>query len=320
MNRRYLVAMITSAFLGGAFAQSIASYAAYAFASIITADQLWTKNGTSQFQFNSWPAQFWELSQGTAAVPNSKAGPLFKLSRTESLNKATCNGNMVDNECNSALAVYSFGTATSSMQTNAFFAAAKGSPIGTDVVAASLFGNVIGAGTGAGTGAYIEGRRSTPTGKLVGAEIRAANMTDAPGRYFPNGFGDGGALWISAASKAPLATVGFGIALGRIAGAHFTTGFAATAGSVSDTTFRDDSSSTTSLAINGRHVTGIDLSAASITTPIRLAGAAILTGAGSPAAVVSCSTRCLYLRTDGGPNTTLYVNETGGGTSGWVAK
>jgi len=320
MNCRYFAAVITSAFLGGAFAQSIGSYGANALASIATADQLWTRNGTSQFQFNSWPAQFWELSQGTATVPNSNAGPLFKISRTESVNNGTCNGNTVDNECNSAVAVYSVGTATSSMQTNALFAGAKGSPIGADVVAASLIGNINGAGTGIGTGAYIEGRRSTPTGKLVGAEIRAANMTDAPGRYFPNGFGDGGALWISAASKAPAATIGFGIALGRVAGAHFTTGFAATADTVSDTTFRDDTSSTTSLAINGRHATGIDLSAASLTTPIKLPGAAILTGRGSPAGVVSCSTRCLFLRTDGGPNTTLYVNETGGGTTGWVAK
>jgi hypothetical protein len=319
MNRRCFVAMILSAFLGGVFAQSIGT-GAYALASVVMADQLWTRNGTSQYQFNSWPAQLWELSQGTAAAPNSKAGPLFKVSRTESVNKAACNGNAVDNECNSALAVYSFGASTSSMQTNALFAAAKGSPVGTDVVAASFIGSVNGVGTGIGTGAYIEGRRSTPTGKLVGAEIRAANMTDAPGRYFPNGFGDGGALWISAASKAAPATIGFGVALGHVAGARFMTGFAATADTVSDTTFRDDTSATTSLAINGRHVIGIDLSAASTATPIKLAGAAILTGAGSPAGVVSCSTRCLFLRTDGGPNTTLYVNETGGGTTGWVAK
>jgi hypothetical protein len=320
MNRRCFAATIMSAFLGGAFAQSMGSYGAYALTSIMTADQLWTRNGTSQFQFNSWPAQFWELSQGTAATPNSKPGPLFKISKTESVNKATCGGNRVDNECNAALAVYSLGTSASSMQTSALFAGAKGSPVGTDVVAASFVGNVNGAGTGIGTGAYIEGRRSTSTGKLVGAEIRAANMTDEPGRYFPGGFGDGGALWISAAAKAPPATIGFGIALGRVAVAHFATGFAATADTVSDTTFRDDSSSTTSLAINGRHVTGIDLSGGSIATPIKLQGAAILTGAGSPAGVVSCSTRCLFLRTDGGPNTTLYVNETGGGTSGWVAK
>lgn len=49
-------------------------------------------------------------------------------------------------------------------------------------------------------------------------------------------------------------------------------------------------------------------------------GAVIQFGSGSPAGAVSCTARCLYLRTDGGANTTLYINETGGGTSGWAAK
>lgn len=49
-------------------------------------------------------------------------------------------------------------------------------------------------------------------------------------------------------------------------------------------------------------------------------GARMFAGAGSPAGVVSCTDRCLYMRTDGGAGSTLYVNETGGGTSGWSAK
>lgn len=48
--------------------------------------------------------------------------------------------------------------------------------------------------------------------------------------------------------------------------------------------------------------------------------AQVMSGSGSPAGVVSCTARCLYLRTDGGAGTTLYVNETGGGTAGWAAK
>ena len=48
--------------------------------------------------------------------------------------------------------------------------------------------------------------------------------------------------------------------------------------------------------------------------------AQILSGAGSPEGLVSCATRCLYLRTDGGKGSTLYVNETGGGVRGWAAK
>lgn len=49
-------------------------------------------------------------------------------------------------------------------------------------------------------------------------------------------------------------------------------------------------------------------------------GAQIEFGSGSPAGVVSCTARCLYIRTDGGAGSTLYINETGGGTSGWAAK
>jgi hypothetical protein len=320
MRILWIIGVLISAFLGGAFAQAVVGRTSNALTSIVAATQLWSRNGTSQFQFNDWPAQYWELSQGTASLPNTSAGPLFKVSRTESVNSTSCNHNKVDNECNAALAIYSVGDAKSSMQTNALLAAAKGSPIGTDVVAASFLGNVTGSGTGIGTGAYIEGRRSTSTGKVLGAEIRAANITNVAGRYASRGFGDGGALWLSAASKDPSATVGFGVALGHVSGAQFTTGFAATSGTVSDTTFRDDSSAATSISVNGKHKTGIDLSGASLEIPIKLSGASILTGAGSPDGTISCMTRCLYLRIDGGVNTTLYVNETGGGTSGWVAK
>lgn len=49
-------------------------------------------------------------------------------------------------------------------------------------------------------------------------------------------------------------------------------------------------------------------------------GGSMFSGAGSPAGVVSCAARCLYIRTDGAAGSTFYVNETGGGTSGWAAK
>lgn len=46
----------------------------------------------------------------------------------------------------------------------------------------------------------------------------------------------------------------------------------------------------------------------------------IITGTGSPSGVVSAGQGTLYLRSDGGAGTTLYVKETGSGTSGWAAK
>jgi hypothetical protein len=43
-------------------------------------------------------------------------------------------------------------------------------------------------------------------------------------------------------------------------------------------------------------------------------------GSGSPEGVISSSPGALYLNTDGGASTTLYVKESGTGTTGWVAK
>lgn len=43
-------------------------------------------------------------------------------------------------------------------------------------------------------------------------------------------------------------------------------------------------------------------------------------GAGTPEGVVTAPVGTLYLRTDGGAATTLYVKETGAGAVGWVAK
>jgi len=43
-------------------------------------------------------------------------------------------------------------------------------------------------------------------------------------------------------------------------------------------------------------------------------------GAATPEAAVTAPVGTLYVRTDGGTNTTLYVKEAGTGNTGWVAK
>lgn len=43
-------------------------------------------------------------------------------------------------------------------------------------------------------------------------------------------------------------------------------------------------------------------------------------GTGSPESAVTATVGALYLRTDGGTGTTLYVKESGTGNTGWVAK
>jgi hypothetical protein len=51
-----------------------------------------------------------------------------------------------------------------------------------------------------------------------------------------------------------------------------------------------------------------------------VAGIRILAGAGTPEGSVAANVGSLYLRTDGGALTTLYIKESGAGATGWVAK
>lgn len=48
--------------------------------------------------------------------------------------------------------------------------------------------------------------------------------------------------------------------------------------------------------------------------------AQLIAGTGTPEGVVTATVGCMFLRTDGGAGTTLYVKETGSGNTGWVAK
>jgi hypothetical protein len=50
------------------------------------------------------------------------------------------------------------------------------------------------------------------------------------------------------------------------------------------------------------------------------AGLRLFAGTGSPENVVSAPVGSLYLRTDGGALTTLYVKESGTSNTGWAAK
>lgn len=43
-------------------------------------------------------------------------------------------------------------------------------------------------------------------------------------------------------------------------------------------------------------------------------------GVDSPEGAVSAPVGSLYLRSDGGPGSTMYVKESGSGNTGWVAK
>lgn len=70
------------------------------------------------------------------------------------------------------------------------------------------------------------------------------------------------------------------------------------------------------LDVTGAAVIDGSVSAASLT----VAGLSITASSGSPEGAVTAPVGSLYLRTDGGAGTCLYVKESGSGSSGWVAK
>jgi hypothetical protein len=53
---------------------------------------------------------------------------------------------------------------------------------------------------------------------------------------------------------------------------------------------------------------------------IRGDGVKVRSGTASPEGVIEASPGSLFLRTDGGTTTTLYVKTSGTGTTGWTAK
>lgn len=55
-------------------------------------------------------------------------------------------------------------------------------------------------------------------------------------------------------------------------------------------------------------------------SPANKGGAFISTGAGTPESAVAAPVGSLFLRTDGGSATTLYVKTSGSGNTGWTAK
>jgi hypothetical protein len=192
-----------------------------------------------------------EIAVGTNAAPITTPGPTVRISRTENFSNTLCDSIQGNNECNAGLAVYSKTLSGAGMQANAIYAGATSDASTHDVLGTFSIGRVTGTATGIGTGAYFEGRRDTTTGKALGVEIRSSNVTGSPGVYNAAGISDTSGFWVTAGDSQPSAVA---VALGT-APQPWLNGFAATSGSVTGTTFRDDSSSATSIQINGTHAT-----------------------------------------------------------------
>jgi hypothetical protein len=153
--------------------------------------------GTSEYQYNLYPGGI-EIAFGTPSSPNTTSGAPFKVSRTGAPRASNC-VNEEDSECSTAASFNATGLSNDTMQVTALLAEANGSATtaGTDVLGLWSSGRVVGSGVGIGTGAYIEGRRDTTTGKLLGAEVRSWNVTSSNCFYNTIGIGDCDGLWLT---------------------------------------------------------------------------------------------------------------------------
>lgn len=76
--------------------------------------------------------------------------------------------------------------------------------------------------------------------------------------------------------------------------------------------------------VNGwqNEAAGLPLSGGTLTGALSVSNttATISSGTGTPESVVTAPVGSLFLRTDGGAGTTLYVKESGAGNTGWISK
>lgn len=207
-----------------------------------------------------WAPARWWLTSGTQAQPITVAQPTVKLSSTFGTTLAT-SGSLANSEkAGTTFAAYAQDAAGCGIQITGVLGSAKQlTATGSDAVGVYGLGTISGAGTGIGTGGYFEGRRLVNTGKALGFEVRVTNLTATSGTYSSAGLSDTQGLWITSAGTGT-ASSGCGISLGAISGSQFRVGYAAVAGSIADSTFRDDSSSTVSLDVRGTHTYALDTS------------------------------------------------------------
>lgn len=212
------------------------------------------------------PATHVDIRSGTGSptpTPSTIPRPVFKAQNFQEISSTQVgSGDGVDSMATIAgvsLGYYAceaqpvgvFGAATS-LYNNAAGGSFKG-----DVVGGYFLGvkNAYGNGSSYGTaiGAYIAGRRDDATAQISAAEIQCQNYTATAGTYSSTGFSTTNGIWLTANGNADS---GVGISIGNAFNRKFKVGIGFSGwngGSVVDSTFRDDSTATTSLDIRGSH-------------------------------------------------------------------
>jgi hypothetical protein len=209
----------------------------------------------------------WGIYKGTAAAPITAAGQQLKIVVHEAVTKDKCFDNPSDGACISPLVVEAYGTAATTMVTQAALFYAKGSSPtvgGTDIQAMSAVGDAYDGAVGYGMGAYLQGRTFTGTGRALGAEISAGNYSGSNTcAVATTGIGRCDGAWFAARSNnaaTPLDSavhIGTDAAVGGFGswkhGITINNNAIFNAPNTNTRTFADYSSSEVSLYIRGTH-------------------------------------------------------------------
>lgn len=202
----------------------------------------------------------WSIFDGSYAFPVTAAGPTVRIVRHEQISRAT-QPNPADNSYNAALHVFSQGNGNDTAQVTGIQSQAQGgsTTAGNDLcgVLALARMNTAG-GVGVAAGLYAEGRRDYDTSlATMGIESRSNNHTATDSTYNSGGPSPVMNIWATLSGTAKTGAIFQARALDAAAIALVGIGF--NAGTVQDSTFRDDTSSVTSVDVRGSHVVGVNM-------------------------------------------------------------
>lgn len=194
------------------------------------------------------------MKVGTEAVPDKTFGSALKVSRTLSVAESTFTG---DGSIGlGAITAVDKALSTSQGQALGVVGGANtassyvGEHSNADAFGGAFIGRSLSGSTRVGGGLFATGQRNNNEGKATGAEISTENNAENAGVYTAGAYSNSMGLWLAPkGSKDSGAAAVIGHPTERV----FKVGYAANEGSVSEATFRDDSTSLRSILITKAH-------------------------------------------------------------------
>ena len=164
---------------------------------------------------SSIPSQAWDIRRGCYNSPNSAAGPVVKISKTEKYTSIPTSNDAGNNFYNAALDVEVRSVNGSLRQPNAIHAYAYGAPLNTDVVGGFFYGlSTQSNDTNYGSfGIYAEAQTNNNYSRATGAEIRSSNYGTRDRLVSLSGQSEAMGLWVTTAGNKNTAV---GVGVGRV--------------------------------------------------------------------------------------------------------